>query len=491
MHYKSTRDITLKASVSEAIVAGISADGGLFVPSELPKINLNGLQSMSYPERAAEVFKLFMDGFSDAKIHDCCKNAYNSNFETETPAIVKSLSENVSVLELWHGPTCAFKDMALQILPFFMRESVKKVGLDKKIVILTATSGDTGKAALEGFADVAGIEIMVFYPESGVSDVQKRQMQTQEGKNVRVCGVEGNFDDCQSAVKKIFTDVLIKEVLAQKKLMFSSANSINWGRLMPQIAYYVSAYADLVTNGKIKHGDKINIAVPTGNFGNILAAYYAKEMGLPVNMLICASNINNILTDFIKTGIYDLNREFYTTASPSMDILISSNLERLVFHLGGEKSVDKLYNDLTTKGKYEVSTDVKTKLKQEFYGGFADDSGMCRAICNAWEKYGYVMDTHTAVGMSVYADYAGKTGDTTYTLLASTASPYKFSGDVARALKIDVKTGETTDTALQKLTGLPIPKALKDTETKAILHKDTVSKDGITSYVLKSLEKFV
>ena len=340
MFYKSTRNSGVSISSAEAIVQGISADGGLFVPSEIPQMSMDEivkLGDMSYAERAAVVFSKFLTDFTDAELKYCTESAYNDkNFASADIAEISHLFDGTYVLELWHGPTCAFKDMALQILPYLLTTSLKKIKMNKKVVILVATSGDTGKAALEGFADVEGTSIMVFYPQDGVSAMQKRQMATQDGNNVTVCALNGNFDDCQNGVKAIFTNEEIKQKLADGGMMFSSANSINWGRLAPQIIYYISTYAELVKDEQIKAGDKINIVVPTGNFGNILAAYYAKHMGMPVNKLICASNANNVLTDFINTGIYDRNRKFITTVSPSMDILISSNLERLLYILCGE-----------------------------------------------------------------------------------------------------------------------------------------------------------
>lgn len=379
MFYNSTRNSDIKVSSAEAITQGISAEGGLFVPESIPSVTMDevkNLGAMSYADRAAYIFSKFLTDFTDAEIHYCTDNAYSTkNFETESIAEISHLFDGTYMLELWHGPTCAFKDMALQILPYFLTTSAKKINLDKKIVILVATSGDTGKAALEGFKDVEGTSIMVFYPEDGVSPMQKRQMKTQEGINVGVCALKGNFDDCQNGVKEIFTSEDVKAQLEKNTMMFSSANSINWGRLVPQVVYYISSYAELVKDGEIELGEKINIVVPTGNFGNILAAYYAKHMGIPVNKLICASNINNVLTDFIKTGVYDRNRKFYATCSPSMDILISSNLERLLYLMTGRNSetIKEWFGKLASEGRYEVTEDIKAKLTEEFYGGFCDD----------------------------------------------------------------------------------------------------------------------
>ena len=393
MFYNSTRNSSVKVSSAEAITQGISAEGGLFVPESIPEITFDDIKKigeMKYADRAAFVFSKFLTDFTEAEIHYCTDNAYSTkNFESDSIAEIAHLFDGTYMLELWHGPTCAFKDMALQILPYFLTTSVKKINLDKKIVILVATSGDTGKAALEGFKDVEGTSILVFYPEDGVSPMQKRQMKTQEGSNVGVCALKGNFDDCQTGVKKIFTDADVKKQLDDNGMMFSSANSINWGRLVPQIVYYISSYAELVKDGEITLGEKVNIVVPTGNFGNILAAYYAKHMGIPVNKLICASNINNVLTDFINTGVYDRNRHFYPTVSPSMDILISSNLERLLYIMTGKNDtlISEWFGKLSAEGKYEVSDDVKAKLSEEFCAGFCDDEQTKATIHEIYEKY--------------------------------------------------------------------------------------------------------
>ncbi len=369
MNYASTRNSSLKVTSAHAIVKGLSDEGGLYVPESIPALSeeeILGLCGKSYVERAFAVFSKFLTDFTEEELKHCVESAYNTeNFDTDNIAEIAKLKGGRYVLELWHGPTCAFKDMALQILPYLLTTSAKKEVDGKQIAILVATSGDTGKAALEGFKDVEGTSISVFYPEDGVSPMQKRQMITQEGNNVSVCAVVGNFDDCQNGVKAIFTDKDIEDKLAKKNILLSSANSINWGRLAPQIIYYISAYAQLVKDKEINYGDKVNIVVPTGNFGNILAAYYAKLMGIPVNKLICASNSNNVLTDFINTGVYDRNRKFYTTISPSMDILISSNLERLLYHLTGEndKLINEWFGTLKTSGKYEVNDDVRAVLR--------------------------------------------------------------------------------------------------------------------------------
>lgn len=496
MFYKSTRNSNVKVSSAEAITKGISEDGGLFVPSEIPQLSLEeitSLSDLSYSERAAFVFSKFLTDFTDAEIRFCTDNAYTSkNFDTENIAELAHLFDGTYMLELWHGPTCAFKDMALQILPYFLTVSAKKINLNKKIVILVATSGDTGKAALEGFKDVDDTQIMVFYPENGVSPMQKRQMTTQEGSNVGVCAVKGNFDDCQNGVKTIFTDNSIKHKLDSKGMMFSSANSINWGRLVPQIVYYISSYASLVGNDEIKAGEKINIVVPTGNFGNILAAYYAKHMGLPVNKLICASNVNNVLTDFINTGVYDRNRQFYATCSPSMDILISSNLERLLYLLTGQSDtlIKEWFSDLSSNGKYEVTDDVKAILKQEFYAGYCDDAQTKDTIKGIFDKYSYTCDTHTAVAVKVYMDYKSETGDNTKTIIASTASPYKFSASVLEAIDKgnSIEDEYAMIDRLSELSGFAVPKSLAELKNKSVRFTGSIDKSGMAEYVFNSLK---
>jgi threonine synthase len=495
MFYNSTRNSSVKVTSAEAITQGISAEGGLFVPEEIPQLSqadIEAVGAMSYADRAAFVFSKYLTDFTDAEIHYCTDNAYSTkNFETESIAEIAHLFEGTYMLELWHGPTCAFKDMALQILPYFLTTSAKKIKLDKKIVILVATSGDTGKAALEGFKDVEGTSILVFYPEDGVSPMQKRQMKTQEGSNVGVCAIKGNFDDCQNGVKAIFTDSDVKASLEANGKMFSSANSINWGRLVPQIVYYISAYAELLRDGEIKAGEKINIVVPTGNFGNILAAYYAKHMGIPVNKLICASNINNVLTDFINTGVYDRNRKFFATVSPSMDILISSNLERLLYLMTGRDDavIRDWFGKLSSEGKYEVTDDVKAKLSEEFWGGFCDDEETKATIHSIYEKYSYTCDTHTAVAVKVYNDYKAQTGDTTKTVIASTASPYKFSAAVLEAVsggKSDLDEYAMID-KLAELSKMPVPAALADLKTKPERFSDVIEKADQKDYVLRTL----
>ncbi len=495
MFYKSTRNSEVKVSSAEAITQGISAEGGLFVPEEIPALTLDEIKAvgeMKYADRAAYVFSKYLTDFTEAEIHYCTDNAYSvKNFETENIAEIAHLFSGTYMLELWHGPTCAFKDMALQILPYFLTTSAKKINLDKKIVILVATSGDTGKAALEGFKDVEGTSILVFYPEDGVSPMQKRQMKTQEGGNVGVCAIKGNFDDCQNGVKAIFTDSEVKALLDENGMMFSSANSINWGRLVPQIVYYVSAYAELAKDGEIELGEKINIVVPTGNFGNILAAYYAKHMGVPINKLICASNINNVLTDFINTGVYDRNRQFYATVSPSMDILISSNLERLLYLMTGKNDavIREWFGKLASEGRYEVSDDVKAKLAEEFCAGFCDDEQTENTIHAIYEKYSYTCDTHTAVAVKVYNDYKAATGDETKTVIASTASPYKFSAAVLAALESGNEDMDEYSKVerIAQLSDIPVPSALADLKNKPERFGDVIEKADQKAYVLRTL----
>lgn len=496
MFYESTRDKSIKITSAEAIVAGISRDGGLFVPNEIPKLSndeIKALGGMNYCERAEAVFSKYLTDFTAEEIKNCVNSAYSTDsFETENVMELKTLKNGEHILELWHGPTCAFKDMALQILPHLLVTSVRKTGTDKKVCILVATSGDTGKAALEGFKDAPGTEILVFYPENGVSAMQKLQMITQEGKNVGVCAIKGNFDDAQTGVKKIFTDPEVAEKLAENGIMFSSANSINWGRLAPQIVYYVSSYAQLVHDGKIAMGDPMNVCVPTGNFGNILAAYYAKLMGIPVGKLICASNSNNVLTDFLRTGVYDRNRKFYTTISPSMDILVSSNLERLLYHLSGcdDEYIRSLFADLSATGRFEVSDDIKAKLKDLFYADFCTEDETKSAIKSTKDAYNYTIDTHTAVAVGVYDKYTAATGDTTSCVIASTASPYKFPAAVLESL------GDTTEyadefamaDALYNISALPIPKALSELKTKTPRFTGSVEKSEMLKAVYDMLK---
>ena len=447
MLYTSTRDKSIRVESSQAIAHGISEEGGLFVPVEIPVLtesDIKELTGLSYIERAKKILSLYLTDFTDEEISYCVNGAYaEGNFSDKKVAPLHTLTDKAEILELWKGPTCAFKDMALQLLPYLLTVASSKSAPDKQIVILVATSGDTGKAALEGFKDVDRTRILVFYPNDGVSPMQKLQMTTQEGNNVGVCAIEGNFDDAQSGVKKIFTDEKVKEKLASMGMMFSSANSINWGRLVPQIVYYVSAYCDMVEKGKIGIGDEINVVVPTGNFGNILAAYYAKEMGIPIKKLICASNSNDVLTEFLTTGNYNRERKFFTTISPSMDILISSNLERLLFLLSGmdDKAVSGWMKSLSEDGKYTVSEDVFIKIKECFEAGSCDDTLTKQTIAKVFEDYGYLCDTHTAVAVSVYNDYVSVTADPAPTVIASTANPFKFSASVLDAVRPGITEG--------------------------------------------------
>ena len=493
MQYQSTRNKDVLVTSSVAIKTGLAGDGGLFVPVDIPKLTLDDiaqLAPLTYNERAEKILGYFLTDFTPEEIGLCVDRAYNkTKFETVEIAPLYKLNAGTYFLELWHGPTCAFKDMALQILPHFLIQSIRKTGETKEVVILVATSGDTGKAALEGFKDVDGTRIIVFYPESGVSEIQKLQMVTQEGNNVDVAAVIGNFDDAQNGVKTIFTDKEYAEFLERNSFMLSSANSINWGRLVPQIIYYFSSYASLLKNDEIKAGDKVNFVVPTGNFGNILAAYYAREMGLPVHKLICASNENNVLTDFINTGIYDKNREFKTTSSPSMDILISSNLERFLFHItgGDDARIRNWMNDLKTTGKYEVPEITKNKIKDVFWGGFCDDNETFEEIRNVNNEYGYVMDTHTAVAKNVYEKYIRETGDMTKTVIVSTASPFKFSDSVLSAILGSSVSSEKDPFALldelAERTGLMIPASLGELKNKAVIFTTKCEKEEMYDVV--------
>ena len=466
MQYTSTRDSSKRVTAQEAILRGISPEGGLFVPTELPFLteeDLSDLSRMDYPGRAVWVLSRFLPDWTEEELIDAVTAAYGSRFEEDDPAPLARLSEGQYLLELWHGPTCAFKDMALQLLPKLLVKAAQKCGCKEEIAILTATSGDTGKAALEGFRDVSGTRVMVFYPQEGVSRMQKRQMTAQQGRNLSVVGIRGNFDDAQNGVKAIFGDEGLSKELLERGFVLSSANSINWGRLVPQIVYYISAYCNLVKDGEIAAGEEINFCVPTGNFGNILAGYYAKGMGLPVKRFICASNRNNVLTDFISTGRYDRNRRFYTTTSPSMDILISSNLERLVYLLTGRsdaKTAEKMAA-LRSAGVYQLDEGELVSLQKEFTGGCCDDQQAAEAIKAAFEKYSYLCDPHTAVAVRVWENYREETGDKTKTVILSTASPYKFADTVLSALGQEIPEDDFARLeALEKLSGLPVPAAL-------------------------------
>lgn len=499
MLYVSTRDKNRKVSSSHAIKEGIAPDGGLYMPESLPCVGseeIKSLTALNYNDRAKFILKKLLTDFTEDEISKCVDSAYTAEkFDTKEIAPVKKLSDSVYMLELWHGPTCAFKDMALQLLPHLLTLSLNKTGEQREAVILVATSGDTGKAALEGFRDVPGTKIMVFYPEDGVSKIQKLQMVTQQGANVFVCGLYGNFDDAQNGVKAIFTDNDIKSKLNSGGYMLSSANSINWGRLAPQIVYYFSTYSDMVNGNEIKNGEKINIAVPTGNFGNILAAYFAKCMGLPVNKLICASNSNNVLTQFIKTGVYDRNRTFYTTISPSMDILISSNLERLLFNLYNydDNKVTKLMNSLKVNGSYNVDDKVINRIKEHFDAGYCDEKSTMDTIKNIFARHGYLTDTHTAVAIYVYEQYRKRTGDLTKTVIASTASPYKFSESVLNSLT-DIKGHESADDfdmieRLYSISNLAKPYGLTSLKDKEVRFNNSCDKDKMQDMLFEFLSK--
>lgn len=501
MFYQSTRNNQLRFTASEAIIQGIAPDGGLFIPDTiptLPKDIFDMLGHMDYIERASYILSLFLDDFTEEEIHYCVRNAYAAEkFDSDNICPVSHLFPGLYMLELWHGPTCAFKDMALQILPYLMTTALKKTHQEEKIVILVATSGDTGKAALEGFKNVPHTEIITFYPENGVSAMQKRQMATQTGDNVQVCAIHGNFDDAQSAVKSILTDEDLQKEMTRRQLKFSSANSINWGRLLPQIIYYVSCYAELQKNEEILPGEAINIVVPTGNFGNILAAYFAKQMGLPVNKLICASNANNVLTEFIHNGIYDKNRPFYTTISPSMDILISSNLERLLYLLTGRNDgqICEWFHQLDTCGRYEVSQTIKNKLSEDFWADFCDDQETQNTIHHMFDKYSYVCDPHTAVAMSVYKKYQLATGDLTKTVIASTANPYKFASDVFNAIQqknvnispLSKQNEDEIVNELEKICNLEAPIQLTSLKAQPIRFRTVISKNEIKDFIKQSL----
>lgn len=474
MLYTSTRSNLDHVTSTKAILAGISSEGGLFVPTEIPKVNfkLDELAKWSYQDTAYEVMRLFFDDIQEEDLGSCINHAYDDKFDTKEIAPLVH-TKSAHFLELFHGPTIAFKDMALSILPYLMLTSKKYNGEDKEIVILTATSGDTGKAALEGFSDVEGTKIIVFFPQDGVSQVQKQQMLTTEGKNTCVVGVKGNFDDCQSAVKELFVDKAFAAELAEKNYQFSSANSINIGRLIPQVAYYFGAYGKMLRDNQLKVGEAMNVVVPTGNFGNILAAYYAKQMGLPIKKLICASNKNKVLFDFFESGIYDCNREFFLTASPSMDILISSNLERLLYHIAGEDAsvVNELMTSLKEKGQYTVSETMREGLK-DFAGGYANDEQTKAMIKQVYDEEGYLMDTHTAVAYVVYQNYVKDSHDKTPTVIVSTASPYKFTHSVMTAL--DLKYEGVSDFGLlekmHQLVGGNLPKAVENIESRKLWH---------------------
>ncbi len=495
MNYLSTRNKDLRMSASQAIAKGLAPDGGLLTPAVLPRLPASAVETMrdmSYQQRVVYIMNSFLEGFAASELNSYASEAYGGGkFSHEDVAPVRKLDENTYCLELWHGPTCAFKDMALQILPHLLTASLEKNDEKKTVCILVATSGDTGKAALEGFRNVEKTKILVFYPKDGVSEIQELQMVTQEGGNVGVSSVVGNFDDAQAGVKKLFADEELAAELAERGYFLSSANSINWGRVLPQIVYYASAYCDLLKEGAIAKGQQINVCVPTGNFGNILAAYYAKSMGIPINRLICASNQNNVLTDFIHTGSYDRNRTFYNTLSPSMDILISSNLERMIFELSGrdDRLVREYMSQLAQYGNYRVDSSIRTKLKKEFSAGYCSDGETKAMIAKMWNERNYLIDPHTAVAFHVLDEYRAETGDDTATLVVSTASPFKFCSSVLDALGVkEHRAGLDILDQLAETTGVPVPMPLARLKSRRRRFDGVVKKDAMESCVLDFLK---
>lgn len=495
MNYLSTRNKDLRMSATQAIAKGLAPDGGLMAPAVLPRLPSTAMETMremSYQQRVIYIMNSFLEGFSGSELTTYASEAYGGGkFSHPDVAPVHKVDDSTYCLELWHGPTCAFKDMALQMLPHLLTASLEKNDEKKTVCILVATSGDTGKAALEGFRNVDKTKILVFYPKDGVSDIQELQMVTQEGGNVGVCSVVGNFDDAQAGVKKLFGDEKLARELAERGYFLSSANSINWGRVLPQIVYYASAYCDLLKTGAITPGQQINVCVPTGNFGNILAAYYAKTMGVPINRLICASNQNNVLTDFIHTGFYDRNRTFYNTISPSMDILISSNLERMVFELSGrdDKLVREYMAQLAEYGSYRVDSSIRTKLKNLFSAGYCSDDQTRAMIARMWKDRGYLIDPHTAVAFHVLEEYRAETGDNTATVVVSTASPFKFCDNVLTALGVAKHwTGVEILDQLSAHTGVPVPAPLARLKNRQRRFTGVVEPSGMKGCVLDMLK---
>ena len=494
MNYVSTRDKSLRMTAAQAIVRGLAPDGGLMTPEAFPHLPhgaLEQLKDMSYQQRAVYVMQSFLQDFSSAELSAFAAAAYgNGKFSHPDVAPVRPVDGNTWCLELWHGPTCAFKDMALQMLPHLLTASLTKTAEDKTVCILVATSGDTGKAALEGFRDVERTRILVFYPKDGVSAIQELQMVTQEGGNVGVCSVVGNFDDAQTGVKKLFSDRALAEELAGRGYFLPSANSINWGRVLPQVVYYVSAYCDLLKSGAIQAGQQVNVCVPTGNFGNILAGYYARKMGVPIKTLLCASNANNVLTDFLHTGVYDRNRAFYNTMSPSMDILISSNLERMLFEMtgGDDAAVRDYMGRLNTAGRYQVSDEVKEKLDGVFASGCCDDRETAQVIGEVWKEKGYLIDPHTAVAFGVLDKYRKGTGDNTPALVVSTASPFKFCSSVLPALGVtQLAQGTGILDQLTQVTGVEAPAPLAGLKDRKVRFQIVTEKEHMVDQVLEML----
>ena len=494
MRFFSTRGKSEVSQGAAAIAKGLADDGGLFVPEFFPqfsKEDFNKLLEMDYAERACFVLHRYLEEYDYNDLLCACQKAYGK-FEDNEPAPIVKLDDKTFIMELFHGPTLAFKDVALTLLPYLLRKGCDISGVKQEVLILVATSGDTGKAALEGFKDADGIKIMVFYPSEGVSDMQKLQMCTQEGSNVNVVGINGNFDDCQTAVKNIFVSKEINAKLLENNVVLSSANSMNFGRLVPQITYYFSAYADLVNSGEIQMGDKINFVVPTGNFGNILAGYYAKKMGLPVDKLVCASNSNNVLTEFFANGTYDKNREFFKTMSPSMDILISSNLERLVFELSGRDCLitEQRMNDLKTKGSYTISNKEKDLLDKEFFGDYTDEEECAQTISDVFEEYGYVLDTHTAVAYDVARSFKDYSANESATVVVSTASPYKFAHDVLHAIegKAPADAFKSAD-KLYEISAIPVPYQIQELKEKERRFTNTIDKTQTVEAVMEFIKK--
>ncbi|MBE6610737.1 MAG: threonine synthase [Ruminococcaceae bacterium] len=490
MNYISTRGNGGVTTAAGAIKKGLASDGGLYMPEKLPELKkgeIAELAKMSYPERAAAILSKFLTDYTYEELLDDCTEAYSEQRFPGGAAPVAALGEKMRILELWHGPTAAFKDMALQIMPRLFVRALKKTGEDKTALILVATSGDTGKAALEGYKDVDGVKIAVFYPVDGVSRVQMLQMATQEGGNVDVFAVKGNFDDAQNGVKKIFSDPEMIKTLNDNGYFFSSANSINWGRLAPQIVYYISAYCDLVAEEDIAEGDVVDVCVPTGNFGNIFAAYIAKQMGLPIGKLVCASNKNNILTDFLRTGVYDRNRVFHTTMSPSMDILISSNLERLLYLVAGSEETAKYMNELQTKGVYKVSDEVMAKIQKDFCGYYCDEENTSETIKNIYTSYNYLADTHSSVAISSAKQYlADEKNAAKRIIIASTASPYKFASSVYEALKAEkAPEGTAALDALSELTGVEVTAPLAGLDKKTVRFSRVIEKDDMPAVAIE------
>ncbi len=489
MMYKSSRNaLDTPVSAAEAILRGLAPDGGLYMPTEIPSLTLEELtrlQGMTYPERAARILSLFLTDYTEEELLEDCRIAYSEERFPGGATPIHEIGDGLFSLELWHGPTCAFKDMALQLMPRLLSRAIKKCGETETALILVATSGDTGKAALAGYRDVPGVKMMVFYPTDGVSKIQKLQMATQEGENLTVRGITGNFDDAQNGVKAIFHDPDMIQSLSKEGYFFSSANSINWGRLAPQIVYYISSYCDMVAGGHIVMGAPLDVCVPTGNFGNILAAYFAKAMGLPLGRLICASNKNDVLTEFIKTGRYNKNRSFHATISPSMDILISSNIERLLALIGGSEKTASYMARLASAGEYTLNASELEQIQKDFCAYASGETKTAESLAHCHQKYGYLIDTHTAVAYGAALAYQKESESGAPILVVSTANPYKFAADVYRSLTNEA-AGEDFEALrqLHELTGTPIPQALSSLEGKPVLHKKVIAPESMKEEVL-------